>query len=184
MECRALAYVLLGVTLMAASGWLLDPGPAAAAAVKAVTASEARPRQPASHDPPTGAALGGIKVYFKLDPSLTRGLYLGERWVSPPTYSTALQEGARATVEARAEGQDVRGGRLVRNLAAEWLPADPDMVTVSPGPGNVVTLTVRRAGETTLEVRSGEVSRILVIRTTYRQQENRTQVRISQGQPR
>ena len=49
------------------------------------------------------AAAGGIEVSFKLDPRVTKSLYMGERWVSGPAFSSAsVPEGETITVEARA----------------------------------------------------------------------------------
>lgn len=102
-----------------------------------------------------------IRVVFKLDPQLTTGLYMGERWVSPPTYS-AFQLGTSVTVEARASGIDARGRPAKIN--ARWIPADPEMVTVTPGEGNEVKITVRRAGESLLQVTSHGLSKSLAVK--------------------
>jgi hypothetical protein len=118
----------------------------------------------------SAASATDIKVAFKLDPRLTRSLYMGDRWVSPPTYS-GLQEGA-FTVEARAQGHD-GGGRPVA-ASLNWRPADPQIVSISPGPGNAVTITVHRAGESglrlTIENDAKEVivSKELSIKAWYR----------------
>jgi hypothetical protein len=45
----------------------------------------------------TTIAVTDIAVVFKLDPRLTAGLYMGDRWVSPPTYST-VHPGKQATL--------------------------------------------------------------------------------------
>ena len=116
-----------------------------------------------------------IRVTFKLDPSLTRGMYMGERWVSPPTY-TAVQEGKEITVEASAQGLDAKG-KLI-DISPEWIPEDPKMVAVSPGQGRQVKITVRRAGQTSLKVVSDGASKRLVIKATY--QDGATQVEILQ----
>lgn len=179
MRSKAAAF-FSSLALAGLSALCFDAGAAAAEAADPTEARGSAPRRPASPTVLPGAAVAGIKVYFKLDPLLTRGLYLGERWVSPPTYTSALQEGEQATVEARAEGQDTRRRRLVKYLSAEWLPADPAMVRVSPGPANVVKITVQKPGESTVQVRFGEVSRTLIIKATYRDRENGTQVEISQ----
>ncbi len=175
LTCSFLILVLAGCCALSADGGVVP----AAESEEPAKATGAEPQGPASLANPAGAALAGIKVYFKLDPELTRGLYLGDRWVSPRTYTSVLQPGKQATVEARTEGQDARGRRLIRYLSAEWLPADPDMVTVSPGPGNEVRIIVHHAGESAVEVKSGEISTTLSIRATYRDQANRTQVAIS-----
>ena len=107
--------------------------------------------------------LAGINVSFKLDPRLTQSLYMGERWVSPPTYS-GVQEGYY-TLEARVQGRDIKGRPM--QISPEWIPADPEMVTVSPSQGNQVQITVKRAGESSLKVVSEEVSKTLSIKATY-----------------
>jgi hypothetical protein len=106
------------------------------------------------------APLSDIQVSFKLDPRLTKSLYMGERWVSPPTY-TGIQEG-QFTVEARVDGVDTKGQAV--DVSPEWTPADPTMVTVSPRRGKQVTITVHRAGDTSLRVTSQEISTELSIK--------------------
>lgn len=118
--------------------------------------------------------ISDITVSFKLDPRLTKGLYMGERWVSPPTY-TGGQQGNEFTVEARAHGR-AKGGLV--DISPRWIPSDPDMVAVSPGRGRDVKITVQRAGESTLEVASQEVSKKLSIKAWY--QGNALQAEISQ----
>lgn len=113
------------------------------------------------------ADLNTIQVSFMLDPRLTRGMYMGDRWVSPPTY-TRVGQGREVTVEARAEVLDARGMKMKNG--PEWIAADPEMVTVSPGQGNEVTITVKRPGESVLKVVSGEVTRELLIRATEKDQ--------------
>lgn len=116
---------------------------------KAVPAAVSRP-----------AALADISVSFKLDPRLTRGLYMGERWGSPATYS-GVQEGV-FTVDARVQGLDVKGQPV--DISPKWIPEDPKMVTVSPSQGNAVQITVLRAGRTSLKVTSQGFSKILYIK--------------------
>lgn len=101
-----------------------------------------------------------IQVAFKLDPQLTQGLYMGEHWVSPPTYTTTLE-----TVQARAQGMDGKGRPA--NADFKWTPSDPEMVTVSPSQGDAVRITVKRAGESTLKVASQGVSRELLIKAKH-----------------
>ena len=119
------------------------------------------------------ATLTDLKVFFKLDPRLTRGLYMGERWVSPPTYVGA---GAQDTVEARVQGIGPKG--RVRNISAQWAPADPEMVAVSPSQGKEVKITVKRAGESRLRVTSHGVTKELAIKAAY--QGDSMQVEIAQ----
>lgn len=124
---------------------------------------------------PAALTLTDIKVSFQLDPRLTRGLFMGERWVFPPTYVGA---GGQDTVMARAEGFDAKGKPV--EISAEWVPADPEMVAVSPRQGKEVKITVRRAGQSTLNVASPGFSRELIIKATTKG--NALQVEISQGQ--
>lgn len=110
--------------------------------------------------------LTDINVSFKLDPRLTRGMYMGDRWVSPPTHTTTVQEGKELTVEARAHGIDTRGRQVT--ISPTWTPSDPDMVTVTPGQGNYVRIIVRQAGQSSVEVASQGYSRKLTIKAMYK----------------
>jgi FKBP-type peptidyl-prolyl cis-trans isomerase len=127
---------------------------------------------------PTNDAGGpsAIRVSFKLDSRLTRGMYLGDRWVSPPKFMSAAQVGKTVAIEARAERVDARG--RIKPVAPIWVPADPEMVTVTPGAGNAATITVQRPGESTLRVTSHGVSSELTINAAY--QNELLQVNISQ----
>jgi FKBP-type peptidyl-prolyl cis-trans isomerase len=112
----------------------------------------------ATADPAAGDKTS-LKVSFKLDPRVLGGSYGGERWVSPPTYTTTLD-----TVEARVAGVDPKGG--LRNISVKWTPSDPEMVTVSPSEGNEVKISVKRAGISTLKVAAPGVSKQLSIKAT------------------
>ena len=114
--------------------------------------------------PKTSGPLDGITVSFKLDPRLTKGLYMGERWVSPPVYQPAVQEGKTLTVEARAHGVDAKGNKM--KITPKWTPSDPGMVAVTPGEGSDVKIVVKRAGKSTLKVAAPGVSKELSIKAT------------------
>lgn len=101
---------------------------------------------------------------------------MGDRWVSPPTYTSTVQAGQEITVEARARGIDARGKTI--NINPKWTPADPEMVAVSPKQGRQVKITVRGAGKSSLEVSSQGFSMKLSIKATYKN--NLIQVEISQ----
>lgn len=116
------------------------------------------------------SASANIKVSFKLDPSLTRGMYMGDRWVSPPTYTTS-QPGKTSTIEAKVESLDKR-------ISPTWTPSDPKMVKVAPQLGQTVTITVLRAGQSSLKVTSQGVSKTLSIKAAYEGDE--IEVEISQ----
>jgi FKBP-type peptidyl-prolyl cis-trans isomerase len=107
----------------------------------------------------TVASGGHITVSFKLDPRLSGPTYGGERWVSPPTYSGAT---AQDKVEARAEAIDANGRPV--HFELKWIPANPRMVTISPGQGKRVVIAVKRAGESKLKVASQDSSKELLIK--------------------
>jgi hypothetical protein len=113
---------------------------------------------------PAGTSVARIAVSFKMDPRLFGGTYGGERWVSGPRYSSAAQQGQEATVEAKVRGLDA-GGRTVP-ISPDWVPADPDMIVVSPVFGarlDHVRLTVRKIGESKLRVVSPGASKELLV---------------------
>lgn len=124
---------------------------------------------------PAAASVSGIKVSFKLDPRITRGMYMGDRWVSPPTY-TGAQAGKEITVDARVEGLDAKG--IPKDISPEWIPEDSGMVAVSPRQGRQVKITVNRTGQSILKVSAPGFSRELSIKATH--QGNSIQVEISQ----
>ncbi len=105
------------------------------------------------------ARLRDIRVSFMLDPRLVDSTYAGQRWVSPATY---LGAGGQNTVEARALGVDGKGRPAKTTL--EWIPSDPQMVTVSPSQGDRVKITVHRAGESRLRIAAQGFSRAWVVR--------------------
>jgi hypothetical protein len=135
----------------------------------------ARAPQPAPLTPPPGdsgdtraatplpRAPGGIKISFKLDPRLTKSLHMGTRWVSPPTY-VGTHDGNLFTVQARADGE--AAGRAIRDPS--WLPAEPDMVAVTPDNGREVEIAVLREGRSTLTVAEGSVSRTVTVNAVQR----------------
>jgi hypothetical protein len=113
-------------------------------------------------------ALTGIEVSFRLDPRLTKSLYMdmGEGWVSPPiSIYAGAQAGTAPTVEARVRAFDAKG--LSVDISPEWIPADPEMVRVSPSQGNEVQITVQHAGQSSLKVASQRVSKNLSIMAWY-----------------
>jgi hypothetical protein len=127
----------------------------------------------------TTPGIAKIEVYFKLDPLLTRGLYIGDRWVSPETFANVLQIGNQGVVEIKAVGVNSRGEIMQKQLVAHWLPTNPDLVKVSQPKGNAITLTTLQPGESTLVVMAEGVSSTLTINAEYRKQDNRTIVKIT-----
>jgi hypothetical protein len=88
-------------------------------------------------------------------------MYMGDRWVSPLTFTPARQ-GKTATVEASADGLDDQGKRM--KITPAWIPADPGMVEVTRGQGNDVQITVKRAGVSKLKVVAQGVTKELAIK--------------------
>lgn len=129
------------------------------------------PRLPAAAEkqqtasPVASENLADIRVSFRVDPRLTRSRYMGDRWVSPPTF-TVVKVGREATVDVRAQGIGVMGASL--RISPEWIPDDPELVAVKPARGTRVKLTAKREGRSTLEVRSSGVSLVLLIETRYK----------------
>jgi FKBP-type peptidyl-prolyl cis-trans isomerase len=110
-------------------------------------------------------AIRGIEVSFKLDPRLTRSLFLGDRWVSPATFSAPAQ-GKTATVRASARGIDESGKRV--GIEPAWIAADPGMVQVTRHGGGDVSITVKRAGASQLAVVFQGITKKLAVEATRR----------------
>jgi hypothetical protein len=99
-----------------------------------------------------------VRVSFKLDPRLTDGVYMGERWVSPATFHAATQTGSAFSNEARVE--HAAGGSPA---SATWTASDPAAVGIAPASGRQVQITVFRPGRSTLTVTVGEDAAILTV---------------------
>jgi FKBP-type peptidyl-prolyl cis-trans isomerase FklB len=119
-------------------------------------------------------AISDLHITYKMDPRLASGVYGGERWVSPPTYTTTLQ-----TVEARIEGI-TRPGNSVP-VKAEWTAEDPEMLSIAPAENGQVKITVRRNGQSRLTVIAEGVSKTLVIKASP--ENNSTKIEISAAEP-
>jgi hypothetical protein len=113
--------------------------------------------------PAAAATVRSINVSFRIDPRLTKGVHMGDRWVSPQTYMRAASEEG-LVVEARARSLDAQGRAV--DVGPVWTPADPTMVAVSPPQGNAVEIRVHRPGETTLTITSGGASKMLSVAAT------------------
>jgi hypothetical protein len=66
----------------------------------------------------------------------------------------------------------------VAGINAEWIPENPDMVTVSPGEDGSVKIIVRSPGESSLKVVYGDLSKTLSIKA--RAENDALQIEISQ----
>ena len=111
---------------------------------------------------PAGASLTDITISFKLDARLSGPTYGGERWVSPPTLTGAS---GQDTVDAKAMGVGAKGEPI--RISPKWIASDPEMVTVSPGEGDYVKITVKHTGESKLEVTSDGITKELLIKGEY-----------------
>ncbi|NUS39426.1 MAG: hypothetical protein HOQ02_10440 [Lysobacter sp.] len=98
-----------------------------------------------------------LAVAFRLDPALTQGIYLGQRWVSPPEFYFA-QPGAQFVVEAKAQDIDARGTRT--DVSGDWAASDPEMVAITRH-ADGATLVIRKPGESDLTVRAGRDAKTL-----------------------
>jgi hypothetical protein len=132
---------------------------ALAAMLSVLLAGVAQAQQAAS---PEAAALKGIKVSFQVDPRVTRGMYMGEQWVSPPNYIRVQEGENKLIVPAQAMGLDAKGGQVKINPT--WKPGNADIVQVSPAQGPKVELTVLKEGQTDLTVTLGGVSKKLTVK--------------------
>jgi FKBP-type peptidyl-prolyl cis-trans isomerase FklB len=93
------------------------------------------------------AAISDIRFSYKLDSRLMGGLYLGDRWISPPTYTGLV---GQDTVSVRVLGIDGAGRPVA--ITPKWSASDPGMVVVTPGEGSEVAITVKRAGQSTVQI--------------------------------
>jgi hypothetical protein len=116
--------------------------------------------------PSAPVGLTGIDVSFKLDPRLTKSLYMGDRWVSPPTFTYASPpQGEELAIEVRAHGLDARGGRI--DISPEWKPANTELLQVAPAQGHEVKLIALQEGQSSLTVYYGELSKELTVKVMY-----------------
>jgi FKBP-type peptidyl-prolyl cis-trans isomerase FklB len=137
----------------------------------AVVLAIASPSWPADGKRPVSTPTA-IAVVFKLDPRLASGVYGGERWISPSPYITTLNP-----VVARVYGIDEKGSSVP--ISPDWIAADPEVVSVSPGRGEQVTITIKRAGQSSLRINSHGLSKELEVRATS----NGTSMQVEISQP-
>lgn len=124
-------------------------------------------RPSSAHDKTPALPLSDIKLEFKLDPRLTKSLYMGDRWVSPPTFTqVGVEHAKQVIVEAVAHVLDAKGRPL--NTRPNWVAADPGVATITRSQGNGVRITVTRVGETTVEVVSQGLSKKISIKAVSR----------------
>ena len=126
---------------------------------------------------PSATGTPGMAIYFKMDPRLTGGTYgNNDRWVSPPTY---IRVGDQRSVVFEARAQALGADRRRIAVSPQWTPSDPEMVDVTPGEGPVVSVTVKRAGTSSIRVSGGTLSKQLTVKAAVRN--SVLQVEVSQG---
>jgi hypothetical protein len=137
---------------------------------------ERKQKKPQREEPRAATAAGGIQVTFKLDPRVTKGLYMGDRWASQVTYASASAPDVEAiAVQARARAAAVADAK--GKAGPSWTASDPEMVTISPAQGDDVKVNVRRAGESTVTVKAGDLSSTFTVKTA--RQADRWRVELS-----
>ena len=97
-----------------------------------------------------------IAVLFKLDPRVTRGLYMGERWISRPSYTMH----AHATMSVRVAGITRHGEGI--SINPTW-SGDPEMVSITPARGPKVDITVLKEGRSDVVVNTHDITRKLTV---------------------
>ena len=103
-----------------------------------------------------------LVVSFKLDPSLMGGSYAQQGWVTPQVYQGISGQN---TVEAKVDALDANGSPI-QGIKAQWIPEDPEMVTVAAGQDNLVKILIHRPGQSNLRVVSDEMTLTLSIEAT------------------
>ena len=107
-----------------------------------------------------------MQIAFRLDPRLTRGSYIGDRWVSPPTYIRVLQHPGQS-IEARTQWLDATGRPIA--IDTEWVSADPAIASVSTGDvWGEIAITIAGEGTTAIDGRAGSTSKRMVVTATKR----------------
>lgn len=125
------------------------PGDVAAPTVSATPVSRVAPVQPPQ---------SRMVVAFRMDRDITRGHYLGDRWVSPPTFAFA-QAGDEYVTHAKL--QAVGDDGMPVDLSGEWSTSNPAMIAISRDAPGEVTIVVREAGEADLVASAGGQRKVL-----------------------
>jgi hypothetical protein len=145
------------------------------ASIKAPPFAAARPNirdKPGRHAAKTAfvpappAAREHMAVAFRLDDSLTRGLYMGDRWVIPPNSYHTVQKGPEYTVKLQTLRIDTRGERS--KLIGNWRADDVGMVSLIPDRDDAVMLVVHNPGRSTVRVSTTMGDKVLRINAIQR----------------
>ncbi|KGQ20297.1 hypothetical protein LF41_833 [Lysobacter dokdonensis DS-58] len=154
-----LGVVLIAAAFAIATAWRhprvapVSVAPAPVAPAKVSDAAFETPAQPQQR----------MVVAFKLPTDITRGHYLGERWVSPPKFAFA-QAGREYTAQAKLQQVGDDGTRT--DLSGDWSTSDPNMIAISHDAAGQVTLVVREPGEAQLTASAGGQRKVLKVRAT------------------
>ena len=158
-----------------------DAAASARAAMVATTAATSGTSADAeAQRKPSGVVAGMPKsrmvVAYRLDPSLTSGLFMGDRWVTPERYAFA-QQGTKFVVQAKMQAIDDAGSEPL-DLSGNWASHDPEMVALTREADGVVTIEVRKPGRTELVASAGGETKTLQV--TAKQTPDSMQVAIEQ----
>lgn len=105
-----------------------------------------------------------LSILYKLDPRLSGGVHMGERWVSPRLYDIVSGDHTY-TIEVMVEAVDSNGARTV--VDADWSSSDTDVATVTPRKGDGVAIHVRGQGAARLEVSAGGLYQVIYLNAAY-----------------
>jgi hypothetical protein len=109
------------------------------------------------------AELSGLSILYKSDSRMIGGTYAAPRWLIGPTFASVVQPGAMGIVDVKVRGLDATGKLMP--VTPDWTVADPDRITVTPGRAGEFRITVSKAGESTLRVRSHGVYADLLVKS-------------------
>lgn len=154
-----LAHVV-ALVLLAAGGFALARRLQAPDATLLPAAGPAAPAAQAQPSSPPLRALPAqrpqrLTVALRLDPTLTQGMFMGDRWVSPADFHFA-QAGTVFVVQAKAQHSDGQGER--HDFVGNWNATNPRMIDVQRNlqpDARAITLAIRQPGDSDVTVSAG-----------------------------
>ncbi|MBM4273141.1 MAG: hypothetical protein FJ134_01580 [Deltaproteobacteria bacterium] len=120
------------------------------------------------------AQIAALRVWFKNEFLTKENVYMGEVWNDPDKFQRT-REGRTFTHDLKVMGLDSRRNQVVVN--ATWKVSDQAQVKITPQRGHQVKLTIKKAGESTVTVSSGKISRKLTVIAEYRDGSMRVEIR-------
>ena len=167
---RVAAILMFGAAaLMAWRAWDMHDTSPGVSDTRAHAVARHAPKKPAWAPPPTPSGKNGViarekqlVVAFRLDSTLTRGVYMGDKWVSPPRYHFA-QKGDMYVVQSKMQRIDEIGERS--DAIGKFVASDPSMIEVmdAKAPGEV-TLVVYKPGKSQVIASNGPEKKVLDVR--------------------